>query len=220
MNNDKWPSRVKINIGTKIGNVTCISREYKNPTSKKRTPALYITVKCDCGIEFSMTKHQFLDGKLTKKRCKSCGRKNSANKHKNGYGQVSGSYLSSLRAGAKKRNIKFEITAKDIWSKFLAQNGCCALSGISLIMTYDGKRNSTNTASLDRIDSDKNYTIDNVQWIHKDINSMKLGMKDKDLINYCYLISEYNKEKRGEYGIHTPLQENILNNRSATDEGR
>ena len=48
------------------------------------------------------------------------------------------------------------------------------------------------TASLDRIDSDGAYTIDNVQWIHKDINRMKSNLKQENFIEYCRLIALYN----------------------------
>lgn len=189
--------KVKIPLGTKIGSVTCISSSFKNPTSKKKYPALYIRVRCDCGEEFDMTKHQFNDNKRSKKKCKKCGRKDSANKHKNGYGQVSGSYISSVRAGASRRGIGFSIDAEYAWDVFNAQGGECALTGIKLIMTYDGKRNATNTASIDRIDSSKGYIEGNIQWVHKDINAMKLGMSDTDFISYCKLVIEYNKKKAG-----------------------
>ena len=41
------------------------------------------------------------------------------------------------------------------------------------------------TASLDRIDSNKGYTKDNVQFVHKDINWMKQDFEQNKFIEYC-----------------------------------
>lgn len=46
-------------------------------------------------------------------------------------------------------------------------------------------------ASLDRIDSKKDYTIDNVQWVHKDLNYMKQDFTEEEFINYCKLVVNY-----------------------------
>ena len=46
------------------------------------------------------------------------------------------------------------------------------------------------TASLDRIDSKKGYTIDNVQWVYKKINMMKQNYDQKEFVNLCCLIAE------------------------------
>jgi hypothetical protein len=51
------------------------------------------------------------------------------------------------------------------------------------------------TASLDRIDSSKGYTIDNVQWVHKTVNLMKRELNQQDFIDICNKISYYNKER-------------------------
>ena len=51
------------------------------------------------------------------------------------------------------------------------------------------------TASLDRIDSTKGYTKNNIQWVHKTINKMKNVLHDEEFIQWCNLIANYNKEK-------------------------
>jgi hypothetical protein len=68
----------------------------------------------------------------------------------------------------------------------------CSLSGVDL--TFGVKNNSkTWNASLDRIDSNKNYTEDNVQWVLKKINRMKSDLDQKEFIKLCGLIWEYSK---------------------------
>lgn len=46
-------------------------------------------------------------------------------------------------------------------------------------------------ASSDRIDSDKDYTEDNVQWVYKIVNIMKQALDQTHFINMCKLVSEY-----------------------------
>lgn len=46
-----------------------------------------------------------------------------------------------------------------------------------------------NTASLDRIDSSKPYIIDNIQWVHKDINFMKRTYSHDYFIKLCKLVA-------------------------------
>jgi hypothetical protein len=69
---------------------------------------------------------------------------------------------------------------------FIRQNKKCALSGIDISIEFDG----SGTASLDRIDSLKHYTIDNVQWVHKDINKMKMDFPQESFIKMCKLVSD------------------------------
>jgi len=54
-----------------------------------------------------------------------------------------------------------------------------------------------NTASLDRIDSTKGYTIDNVQWVHTIVNRMKWNTDENEFIKWCDDIYEYNKPHCG-----------------------
>ena len=92
------------------------------------------------------------------------------------------------------RNLEIKMTIKDAWELFLKQNRRCALT--NELLTFSSKNQSYDgTASLDRIDSSKDYTIDNVQWIHKNINQMKMDMSDNDLIYWARKISKATKNK-------------------------
>ena len=112
-----------------------------------------------------------------------------------GYQEISGKILNSIKHGAKRRKIAWSVTPKEIWDLFLKQNRKCAMSGVDLKFpsnstTPDG------TASLDRINSTKGYVIDNVQWIHKDLNMMKQDWDDTGFIQWCHRVSEFNKASR------------------------
>lgn len=52
-----------------------------------------------------------------------------------------------------------------------------------------------NMPSLDRIDSYKDYTIDNVQWVNQKINFMKQSLTDEDFIKTCKEVAKYNEQK-------------------------
>lgn len=52
-------------------------------------------------------------------------------------------------------------------------------------------RNKENTASLDRIDSSKEYTIENIQWVHVVVNYMKQSYPQEEFIKWCHIISNY-----------------------------
>jgi hypothetical protein len=92
--------------------------------------------------------------------------------------------MSNLKKGAKERHIPFNVTMEDIWQKFLDQNGKCALSGVNLTFGPPSQIRLS-TASLDRIDSDKNYDITNVQWVHKQVNMMKQSLTNDELLEWC-----------------------------------
>jgi len=47
-------------------------------------------------------------------------------------------------------------------------------------------------ASLDRIDNSKGYHLNNVQWVHKDVNRMKWIFEQDYFIKLCNKVSEYN----------------------------
>lgn len=105
-------------------------------------------------------------------------------------------YFYSLIHSAKIRNIDFFISIDQIWKLFEKQNKKCSISGVDLTFPKYGEKANFQTASLDRIDSEKGYTIDNVQWVHKDINTMKWHLKQEKFISWCEIITNYQEEKK------------------------
>jgi hypothetical protein len=102
----------------------------------------------------------------------------------------SSKYWDGVKSGARQRNISMCITKEFAYNLFLKQNGKCAISGVDIYLLWD---TDVRTASLDRINSLGHYTEDNVQWIHRDVNQMKMDMTDTELINWCKVIAEFNK---------------------------
>lgn len=104
-------------------------------------------------------------------------------------GDLSRGQWYNIQKNAESRNIILDITPCFIWSLFLEQDKKCSLSGIDLNL----KTIYEITASLDRIDSNRGYTEDNVQWIHKKINWMKGILDNKEFIDICTQIGIWNK---------------------------
>lgn len=67
------------------------------------------------------------------------------------------------------------------------------LSGVALV--FSRTRKNETTASLDRINSSIGYIEGNVQWVHKDVNKMKMAMVEDKFLYWCKTISQHNNPK-------------------------
>ena len=159
--------------GTKVGKLLVTS------TSFIENHIRHWVCQCECGNKTTV-RH----GNLTHKVVKSCGclhaRKGNKSSHWAGCGEISGHIWAKIKKGAETRNIPIEVTIEEAWALFLTQNRKCALTGDFLYFDK-GKR----TASLDRIDSSKGYTMNNIQWVDADINWMKNKFKQDRFIDMC-----------------------------------
>jgi hypothetical protein len=99
-----------------------------------------------------------------------------------GFGEISNRYWTAISGRIKKG---VEITIEDAWNLFLDQDRKCAFSGMELCMHEYKDCGRTRTASLDRIDSSKGYIIDNIQWVHKNINCMKQDLDQSVFLEWC-----------------------------------
>lgn len=157
------------------------------------------TCQCDCGKRVKRRQDYLVKCVSKTERILSCGCKHPArtsigsnSKTWRGCGDLSGEYFSQIKHGAKTRNLELSITIKDAWNLYLKQDSKCALTGRTIKISQSARREEQ-TASLDRIDSTKGYTIDNIQWIHKDINLMKNDFDQEYFIQCCKEVCERNK---------------------------
>jgi hypothetical protein len=104
-----------------------------------------------------------------------------------GYKELPHSYWSQVKRGAEQRGLEFDLSIRDMYELFIQQNARCALSDIELYLGYK----DTN-ASLDRIDSQKGYTKDNIQWLHKDVNRIKSNFGEDRFLEICRAIARHN----------------------------
>jgi len=101
-------------------------------------------------------------------------------------GEICHSFWNRRIKNAKRRKIDSppDFTISDAESLYLEQAGICALSGLTIRL----RPKNNFTASLDRKDSTKGYTKDNVQWVHKHVNILKSSLNIDTLIDFCRLI--------------------------------
>lgn len=102
-------------------------------------------------------------------------------------------YFSKIKNGIIRptKTLDFNITIYDLENLIIQQNYKCAISGINIELS---KNPHIQTASLDRIDSSKGYRKDNIQWVHKKINLMKMNLSQEEFINYCREITNFNNK--------------------------
>ena len=87
---------------------------------------------------------------------------------------------------ANSRGLVCGLTEDDLIGIFIAQRGICALSGVRMTIKPTGKGPKVWTAaSLDRIDSGGNYTLDNVHMVCLAVNTMKNSMSVEEFTFWC-----------------------------------
>jgi hypothetical protein len=189
-------SRCKCKPGEKYGMLTVLrswSEKFPNHKSKEKVSECL----CDCGKTIVVRSRYIRKGHKL-----SCGClrlvNNSEHHGWKGHGEIGAAVWSGIKGSSanRSRKIPFELTIEQGWDLFLKQNRKCALSGVEIQFSkknprYEDAKN--HTASLDRIDSLKGYTIDNVQWVHKEVNNMKQALPQKKFIEWCRLIANHNQ---------------------------
>lgn len=147
--------------------------------------------RCKCGTEKDLRSFHLTRG--YSKQCRKCAYRELGLKKKSHFKNNEANFQFWNRYvlyGATKRNIKVLISLEEANNMFQKQNGKCAITGLSL--SFPEHRKDTNSnASLDRIDSNKDYTVDNVQWVHKDVNKMKNDFSLTRFKEICKLVTDF-----------------------------
>ena len=156
-------------VGKKFGRWEVISSEIKSGSVANGNTArsAFWRVRCDCGKESWREAKSILDGKTN--ACKACCRNSK------GYNSRILSFVRKFKRSADQRGIAFsdEITPDFIERMYKNQDGCCALSGVEISFLDKWKDGKGCSCSLDRIDSSKAYTPDNIHLVHKQVNMLK-----------------------------------------------
>lgn len=188
-------------LGDIYGDYVVVSEEIEFTNDNK----IKFKVKCSCGYEHYVRAYFLLTGRQS--CCRECSSRKAYNRaldegkkigfiklHHEGIGNLTKTAYRYIKHNGLKRNISWDedLTIEYLWELLLKQNSKCALSGLYIELTEKRKDSNVNfkymTASLDRIDSSKGYSRDNVQWVHKDINRMKWCFSEDYFINLCKLV--------------------------------
>jgi hypothetical protein len=124
-----------------------------------KQPRMQAVCKCECG---KITYQDFYDLRLNHVKTCGCGK---IYEDANFRYMLNNTKNSSKNVDRKCNNL----TIEDLKEKWEQQNGMCAYTGIELVLPINScKPNpdvSYKMASIDRIDSSKPYTKDNIQFV-------------------------------------------------------
>jgi hypothetical protein len=118
--------------------------------------------------------------------------------------QIITSLLTACKANATERKTngrlscgECSITQDIVWDIYHKQLGKCIYSNKELTFNY----NDMNKISIDRIDSSKGYTRENIQLVSKYVNWMKLDTKENE---FLYMISSITRHsiENSKYDSH------------------
>lgn len=168
-------------IGMTFGKLSVI-----NEASERLSNRVTWLCICECGSYKRVTAKHLTTGVIT--TCNGHIHHSGVNSRSwKGTESICGKYFSQVRRGANSRQLAFKITITDMENLVKIQDGKCALTGTPL--NFD--TNNNGTASLDRIDSSKGYKIDNIQWVHKDVNRMKHDFSQEYFLTLCQQIVQH-----------------------------
>ena len=145
---------------------------------------------CDIAFEKNTSKQIFCSRTCQVKFNGSKNNKERSNKY---YSKL-GPFLTHLLQLA---SYKREALSKEfLLNLFYEQEGMCAITGQPMTHIRGQGRVNTNI-SIDRIDSTKGYTEDNVQLVCRIVNTMKLDMTDEEFKFWCSLVLNPRNSKAG-----------------------
>lgn len=157
--------------------------------SDGRVDLLY-RVMCDCGRKSSWVRLSQLRNKK-QNRCDLCGKERRFGLSINDDIPLRNNYINNAKRNAIRRGLFFDVSRKDLWELFEKQGGLCAYTKLELTLDKHWPRGRKQTASIDRIDSKVGYVEGNVQWIHKDVNLMKMDLSEERFLELCRLITKH-----------------------------
>lgn len=162
--------------------------EFHSPGNDKKQSKCKWKCLCDCGKITIVSGNCLKSGKT--RSCGCLAKLGAVKRRGPKVGLIPWWFFKHILYGAKIRNIPFNLTQEDLSQKLQHQNFLCALSN-EPIQISDSEKNTLTTASLDRINSDKDYTLDNIQWVHKDVNAMKVDYSEDRFIEICNKVCYY-----------------------------
>ena len=149
---------------------------YKNSNGK------WCSTCSDCGTEQAYTRRNHaIESEKEDRQCKKCAQKAGKFDNNRPVGNKQ-RLFNRFKKSAISRNIVWDLTLEEMFKGF---NGKCNLTGWSIDIDY-----LNSTASLDRIDSTKGYTVDNIQWVHSMVNMSKNKYDNSLFIEMCKAVAK------------------------------
>jgi len=132
-----------------------------------------------CGNDFDHLKTS-RKKEVCSPKCHQIRMTNTSNKRINGNWSNYFKFLCQIRKDARK-----ELSPEILENLLIKQRYKCALTGIKLTCNrIQGIKFKTN-ASIDRINSDLGYNVDNIQLVCSVVNSLKSNLTNHEYIRWC-----------------------------------
>ncbi len=90
-----------------------------------------------------------------------------------------------------KQRHNVDITYEDVLQLYTAQEGRCALTGDSMLIYCNKSRTRSDKISIDRIDNDKGYSLDNIQLVTAKVNMARGVMSIEEFKDMCKKVINY-----------------------------
>jgi hypothetical protein len=181
-----------IHTGKKFGKWTVVNVEDFTYLHRKNGNVLERQYKCRCvcGTEkYVRTSH------ITRGLSKQCDKCRLESYYVTKVGCIPMSDIIRYKRSATQRHKEWKVSPEYLYELYENQNRICALSGMKIDFSEKGTgtpgAKDTSTASLDRIDSKQGYIEGNVQWVHKDVNKMKMELPQERFLEMVKQISKY-----------------------------
>jgi|ERR1039458_325680 hypothetical protein len=100
-------------------------------------------------------------------------------------------YLNKIKSRSRK---ECSLTLEDLKAQWDRQQGVCPVTGWTIeLPASNGRRRVCHPrrASLDRIDSNEGYHVDNIRWVAAIVNFAKSTWTDEDVIEFARAVTVY-----------------------------
>lgn len=167
-------------IGWKFGHSYVTGRWRR----KKDSSEILWEMQCSCGSPptYRSPSHLFRGKRTRCIHCERADRHGIRNPRYRGTSDIPRDVLGRIERGCKNRSkdIHSHLSLEDLQLAWDRSGGRCAYTGLPIEIKK--------TASVDRIDSNKDYTPDNIQFVHKDVNRMKQDFTEEYFLSLCTAI--------------------------------
>jgi hypothetical protein len=172
-------------VGMKFGALTII-KQY-NTFSPCNSKIVKVDYKCDCG---NITSNKRFGCVKRQRMCLECRNKNEY-KIKNPGKSAFNKLYHDYQSGAENRRYEFKLTTEEF--EILTRRDChyCGESPKNIKKARGGKEIYVYNG-IDRVDSNKGYTIDNCVACCKLCNFSKMSLSINDFLSHIRKIYEYN----------------------------
>lgn len=167
-------------------------RVIRKTNNSRKSGSLWLAECLSCNTNYEVRGDNLRAGMT--KRCADCHASQTRNKY-----PIASDHWRKIRDGARYRSLEFSITIEEIYELYLAQNKKCALTGDVLCLysnNVDYRKGSVGRgdyASLDRIDNNLGYSIENIQWVRRDINMLRGSFSISDFIKLSQKVVSHTK---------------------------